>query len=113
MTTRKSKTVGIHLNDEEYANIKSRADIAAARSLGGYIKAVVFDKDIPEQRTIRHIQVADPELIRHLAWIGNNINQITRIVNQSKNISNAESASLFGILAVIAEEMEALKVDAI
>jgi len=113
MTTRKSKTVGIHLNDAEYAEIKARADTAAARSLGAYIKAAVFDKPVPEQKVIRHTKVADPELIRHLSWIGNNINQITRIVNQSKNISNAESASLFGILAVIAEEMEALKVDAI
>jgi len=108
MTTRKSKTVGIHLNDEEYAEIKARAAAAAARSLGGYIKASVFDKPVPEQRVIRHTKVADPALIRQLAWVGNNVNQIARIVNQSSQISEAEAASIFAVLAVIAEELEAL-----
>jgi len=46
MTTRKSKTVGIHLNDAEYAEIRARADAAAARSLGAYIKATAFDKPV-------------------------------------------------------------------
>jgi len=46
MTTRKSKTVGIHLNDDEYAEIKARAGATAARSLGGYIKATAFDKPV-------------------------------------------------------------------
>jgi len=109
MTTRKSKTVGIHLNDDEYAEIKERADTAAARSLGGYIKAAVFDKPVPEQKVIRHSKVADPELIRQLAWIGNNVNQIAHVVNRSRFINQTEAAGLFAILAVIAEELEVLK----
>jgi len=113
MISRKSKTVGIHLNDDEYATIKARADIAAARSLGAYIKAVVFDTDIPEQRTVRHTKVADPKLIRQLAWIGNNVNQISRVINRSKSISQTESASIFAVLAIIAEELEALNEDAL
>jgi len=113
MTTRKSKTVGIHLNDEEYAEIKARADAAAARSLGAYIKAAVFDKPVPEQRVIRHTKVADPALIRQLAWVGNNVNQIARVINQSKSISQTEAASLFAVLAIIAEELEALNEGAI
>jgi len=113
MTTRKSKTVGIHLNDEEYAEIKARAAAAAARSLGGYIKASVFDKPVPEQRVIRHTKVADPALIRQLAWVGNNVNQIARVINQSKAISQTEAASLFAVLAIIAEELEALNGGAI
>jgi len=50
MKTRKSRTVGSHLNDDEYTLIKARAEAAAARSLGAYIKAAVFDKPVPEQR---------------------------------------------------------------
>jgi hypothetical protein len=113
MTTRKSKTVGIHLNDAEYAKIKARADTAAARSLGAYIKAAVFDTPIPEQKIIRHTKVADPELIRQLVWIGNNVNQIARVVNRSRFINQTEALSLFAILSVIAEEMEALREDAL
>ncbi len=113
MTTRKCKTVGIHLNDDEYAEIKHRTEIAAARSLGAYIKAVVFDTNIPEQRTVRHTKVADPALIRQLAWIGNNVNQISRVINRSKSISQIESASIFAVLAIIAEELEALNEDAL
>jgi len=113
MTTRKSKTVGIHLNDKEYAEIKARADAAAARSLGSYIKAAIFDKPVPEQKVIRHTKVADPELIRQLAWIGNNVNQIARVVNRSRFINQTEAVSLFAILSVIAEEMEALREDAL
>jgi len=109
MTTRKSKTVGIHLNDDEYAEIKARAGATAARSLGGYIKAAVFDKPVPEQKVIRHTKVADPELIRQLAWIGNNVNQIARAVNRSRFISQTEAAGLFAILSAIAEELEALQ----
>jgi len=108
MTTRKSKTVGIHLNDDEYAEIKARADTAAARSLGAYIKAIVFHAPVPEKKTIRHTKVADPALVCQLSWIGNNVNQIARIVNQSSQISEAEAASIFAVLAVIAEELEAL-----
>jgi len=111
MTTRKSKTVGIHLNDKEYAEIKERADTAAARSLGGYIKAIIFDSPIPEKKVIRHIKVADPALIRQLAWIGNNVNQIARAVNQSKSIKQTDAASLFAVLAIIAEEIETLNED--
>jgi len=113
MTSRKSKTVGIHLNDEEYANVKARADTTAARSLGAYIKATVFDNPVPEQKVIRHTKVADPKLIRQLAWIGNNVNQIARAVNRSRFISQTEAASLYAMLSVIAEEMEALREDAL
>jgi len=109
MTTRKSKTVGIHLNDDEYALIKARAEAAAARSLGGYIKASVFDQPVPEQRVIRHTKVADPELIRQLSWIGNNINQISRVLNRSAFLEPAGLAGLFAMLAVITEEIEAIK----
>jgi len=45
MITHKSKTVGIHLNDEEYAEIKTRADTSSVCPLGAYIKAVVFDEN--------------------------------------------------------------------
>jgi len=113
MTTRKSKTVGIHLNDDEYAEIEKRTELAAARSLGGYMKATVFNTPIPEQRTVRHTNVADPKLIRQLAWIGNNLNQISRVINQSPAISQTEAASLFAVLAIMAEELEALNKDAI
>lgn len=108
MTARKCKTVGIHLNDVEHAKIKERATAAAARSLGAYIKAVVFNIDIPEQRTVRHTKVADPALIRELVWIGNNVNQIAHVINQSEHLGKVESASLFAALAIIAEELEAL-----
>jgi len=108
MKIRKNKITGIHLNDDEYAKIQARADNAAARSLGGYIKAVIFDSPIPEKKVIRHTKVADPALIRQLAWIGNNVNQIARAVNQSKSISKTETASLFAVLSIIAEELEAL-----
>jgi len=108
MTIRKNKTVGIHLNDGEYAVIKERAETAAARSLGAYIKAIVFHAPIPEKRTIRHTKVADPALIRQLTRIGKNVNQIARVINQSESISQTEAASIFAVLAVIAEELESL-----
>jgi len=106
--TRKSMTVGIHLNDMEYAAIKERADNAAARSIGAFLKAVVFDAPIPEQKLIRHTKVANPALIRQLIWIGNNVNQIARVVSQSNQISGTDAVSIFAALAIIAEELEAL-----
>jgi len=71
---------------------------------GGYIKAIVFDAPIPEQKTVRHTKVADPTLIGKLAWLGNNVNQISRILNESKSISQTEGASFFVAPAIIAED---------
>jgi len=37
-----------------------------------------------KRRTRRNYTPADPELVRQLAWIGNNINQLARWVNTQK-----------------------------
>ena len=73
------------------------------------VKSGRYPQPVPEQRVIRHTKVADPELIRQLAWIGNNINQISRVLNRSAFLEPAGLAGLFAMLAVIAEEMEAIK----
>jgi len=52
------------------------------------------------------VKQADPELVRQLAWLGNNLNQIARVVNQSKQLSKANAAGIFSALALIAEELE-------
>jgi len=44
-----------------------------------------FDEKYGKTKSQKVVHVADPELLRQLAKIGNNINQITKKVNQQKN----------------------------
>lgn len=44
-------------------------------------------------KTPRKFTPVDPELIRHVSWVGNNLNQIARQINQA-GVTNAEQLHL-------------------
>jgi len=64
---------------------------AAGLSLSDFVRAAVDERQAtgiasPGKRRIRrNYTPADPELVRQLAWMGNNINQIARWVNANKS----------------------------
>ena len=68
---------------------RQRAD-RAGLSVSDFVRAAVDAHQATgiaspgKRRTRRNYTPADPELVRQLAWMGNNINQIARWVNTNK-----------------------------
>lgn len=58
------------------------------------------------RRTRRNYIPADPELVRQLAWIGNNINQLARWVNTNK--SGIEAVELLAHLSALSHSFSSL-----
>ena len=101
----KGKNFSLWLSPEQKNDLLDRAEAAAASSPSFFIKSRIFDEEIIPVKKVS-VKQADPELVRQLAWLGNNLNQIARVVNQSKQLSKANAAGIFSALALIAEELE-------
>ena len=76
--------VKVYLNEEEYRYLKEQGKLSGFTT-GQFLRRLIAGKEIrqrpPEKMT---------ELLRQLAAIGNNINQIAKIANTYKNISQDE-----------------------
>jgi hypothetical protein len=59
--------------DDEYKAISLRK---GRNQLGSWARSILLKEKVPHQ-----VPKSDPELLRHLSLIGNNINQIARRVN--------------------------------
>lgn len=97
----------IWLSPAQKRELLTRTAASGAPNPSAYIKHLIFDTAfMPISR--RPVAKADPALVRHLSWIGNNVNQIARVCNISRNLSPQEAASIYALLALVAEELEAL-----
>ena len=90
---RKKRTSWVHvlLLPEERLAWQSMAQ-EAGLCLADYIRQKVGQPVLQRSRPApkrRAPPVADPELIRQMAWLGNNLNQIARRVNE-RNITGLE-----------------------
>jgi hypothetical protein len=92
---------------------------AAARrqTLSDWLREQISDGDIQQnptkcrprriRETVRNYQKVDPELVRELARIGNNLNQIARQINQAvARESKIEVASFLVALTAIQAELQ-------
>lgn len=77
------KWVKIRMSEDARADIRRRAD-AAGMTVSDLIRESL-DQPAQRRRQTRHI-TADPELIRAVARVGNNLNQIARAVNVGADI---------------------------
>jgi hypothetical protein len=75
-----SKLFTMKVGEEDLEKFK---EIAKAHDLplSSYIKLLLRNEPIPEPKR-QKVKQADPELIRQIAGIGNNLNQISRHLNQ-------------------------------
>jgi len=108
----KGKNFSLWLSPKHKAELLARTEAVAADSPSAYIKSRIFDEVIIPARK-SSVKQADPKLIQQLAWLGNNLNQIARVTNQSKQLSKANATGIFSALALIAEELEILNQQAI
>lgn len=102
-----SKTLGIRLNKTERENLEIAAQ---GMPLSRYIKKVATGGKVKISRT------TDPELLRQIVRIGNNINQISRALNVLKKmgegIAPAEKIELANMLKRIELMVRSLEVKA-
>ena len=106
----KDKKVQIRMSAEEKAQILERAqgsDISTfLRELG-----LGHDPKVPEQKAKVIVHSADPELIRYVAKIGNNINQIAKNLNLTKELDQQAFTEIQTIRLELQNELERLRHD--
>lgn len=107
----REKRIEIRCTDAERAIWKQKAATAHI-SVANLIRRCLNSAEVesaPAAKTPRVYSKADPELVRHVARIGNNLNQIAKGVNAS-GIENA--AQLHTDLIAIYRRLERVKEDA-
>lgn len=104
----KDKKVQIRMTAEEKTLILERAqgaDISTfLRELG-----LGHDPKIPKQKPRVIVHSADPELIRYIAKIGNNINQIAKNLNLTKELDQQAFSQIQAIRLDLESELERLR----
>ena len=104
----KDKKVQIRMSAEEKAQILERAqgaDISTfLRELG-----LGHDPKVPKQKPRVIVHSADPELIRYIAKIGNNINQIAKNLNLTKELDQQAFSQIQMIRLDLNNELERLR----
>lgn len=72
-------------------------------SVGG---AELTNREVPKEIPVKRV---DPELIRELGRIGNNLNQVGRWANTYK--ADADAAQILGALIALERELSAIRAD--
>lgn len=104
----KDKKVQIRMSADEKSLILERAqgaDISTfLRELG-----LGHDPKVPKQKPRIIVHSADPELIRYVAKIGNNINQIAKNLNLTKSLDQQAFNEIQTIRINLESELERLR----
>lgn len=86
----------IRLSQSEYEKIQEKCD----GQMAVWLRDLALDNQ--QEKPKRIVQVADPDLLRHLARIGNNMNQIARSLNS--DASRAEQLALLAQFEIAAKD---------
>ncbi|MBF7691738.1 plasmid mobilization protein [Acinetobacter pollinis] len=105
-TLKRQKEIKIRLTDEEHQKLLDRC---TAESLASWIRETCLGKKPTKQSKILEV---DPKLLRQLSGIGNNLNQIARLINQqSKSNSVIDRIAVITALSGIEKELKRLHID--
>ena len=101
----RDRHIQIRLTDVEFNEIKVRAGELGTST---FLRRLAFNQKIeqPKAKPQKITHAADPELIRHVAWIGNNMNQIAKHLNQGNKVDNDVLMTLVKIQADLDSELE-------
>lgn len=100
------KTLKIRVSEDEYTEILKRKP--QEMNLAKWLRLLALDEEIETHRIRRPVPKADPELIRHWAKFGSNLNQIARALNHA-NVKG-ENIDLVKIYTVLVAMESKLKV---
>ena len=106
----RDRYIQIRLTDAEFNEIKARAGVLGTST---FLRQLALDQKIeqPKPKAKKIIHAADPELVRHVAWIGNNINQIAKHLNLGNKLDNEVLMSLVKIQTDLDNELERIMSD--
>jgi predicted transcriptional regulator len=91
------------MNDETKSRLESMAD-RTGRSQGEVLRSLIEDQSLPDRRPDYPDEVQ--KLVRELARIGNNLNQVARVANRYQG--NAEAVQICTALVTIEKQIERL-----
>ncbi|MEM7358847.1 MAG: MobC family plasmid mobilization relaxosome protein [Pseudomonadota bacterium] len=103
MSEKRTKISRIRWTDDEIATARANCP---QRQLAPWLRALALEGAFPNPRLPR----SDPALLRQLAAIGNNLNQIARRVNWRSELSDADRTRILLSLHNISTELSALRV---
>jgi hypothetical protein len=106
LVEKRQKEIKIRLTDAEHEALLDRC---TKPSLATWMREICLGEKQTKQS---RIQETDPQLLRQLAGIGNNLNQIARIINQqSKTDTPLDRVAVITALSGIERELQALRDD--
>lgn len=94
----------MRVNEDEYRELLARS---RKPRLAEWIREYCLDAHVPRANSLPRI---DPNLLRQLAGLGNNLNQIARAIN-SQDWKPVDRVQVVAALASIERELVFLKVD--
>lgn len=99
--TKRTKEIKIRLTEQEHQALLDRKK----GELAVWIRNTCLEQEIPQSKQVK---TADPELLRQLAKIGGNLNQIAKHANTDALGGKIDRLRLLGELAVIREQLDEL-----
>lgn len=99
---RRNNPVSIWLTDKEYTHLQNQAAIAG-RKIDPFIRELIRGSELKERPSEMWV-----ELLRHLAAIGNNINQIAKATNSGQVIGADELLQIQQMQSEIWQKVKSL-----
>ncbi|HBW1835541.1 TPA: MobC family plasmid mobilization relaxosome protein [Klebsiella pneumoniae] len=100
MTAKRTKEIKIRLTEDEHAALLARCP---SPKLAEWMRETCLDVRKPKARKIPLI---DPQLLRALAGIGNNVNQIARLLHNDPVFTRTK---LYELLIQIERDMKSIR----
>ena len=104
-TLKRTKYIGIRLTEAEHEQLRMRS---RSPRLAKWIREHCLAVEVPDAHRVLRI---DPALLRHLAGLGNNVNQIARSVHREQ-WNPIDRVEVLARLSAIQRDLERLKVEA-
>lgn len=92
----------LRLSESEYQKISENCPMPVAK----FIRETALGNSIVRRITPPRV---DPKLIRQIAFIGNNLNQLTKLSHQKNNNNELDNLTLLSELALIRQSLDDLK----
>lgn len=101
----RDKHIQIRLTADEVAQIKNRAGDLGSST---FLRQLGLGQKIeqPKSKPTTIIHSADPDLVRNVAWIGNNINQIAKHLNSGNKLDNDVLMAVVELQATLDAELK-------
>lgn len=106
----RKRYIQIRVSNEELKEIKERAGNIDTST---FLRKLALDQQIAQPPTPSKevIHKCDPDLIREINWIGNNINQIAKHLNEGNKLSNSVLIELLNLQTSLDEVVQRVMKD--